>query len=551
MSIRLKGFQDEIPRRVVSVALGCQVCGGALCTADTGYTLNLLDGAEARIAAETPKLNVKLLAKWRRYCAKWNRKNLVPLPADTDLSIGPWLESTNYSRKRCDMFERVYADTFNDGTRYNFTERRGITPFIKYESAIKPKHPRVICDRNIPTKIDMGAVCKAIERVLYAHPSFIKHVPVGERAQYIKEFIGESCDYYIAADYDRYESHFVAEILQSAEFQLYKHMLRNIPGFTPKAFELESLMAGQNRLATRFIVILIWCVRMSGDQNTSLGNGYTNKMAMEFILTMNKNRHFKGVIEGDDSAYGIRGRPPTAAMFLDLGFSIKLEVFRRIGDMSFCGLVFDPDAMQSMTEPRKVFLGFGWADGKYVDAKPDKLLGLLRCKAMSLACEHPGCPLITALAKYALRVTKGARMIFPTDRWHANTMRQWIQNGIKHQEILYETRMLFEDRYGIHIEDQYRIENYLDNLKTLQPLAGPVLMLNQSDTRDMCRDYVMRNDTEFQRYPIIRPQKITACKHNAHVKRLRNRKLLRWHCEFNAKQPRHQRPCADNEIVEE
>ena len=140
--------------------------------------------------------------------------------------------------------------------------------------------------------------------------------------------------------------------------------------------------------------------------NTSLGNGFSNLMFMAFVcekLGLNCN----GVVEGDDGLFAFNGNTPSASDFTKYGFNIKLDVHSEISTASFCGNVFDPEDRQIMTCPYDVLSTFGWTTNKYAKSSDKTLKALLRSKSLSLAYQYPGCPILSSLAQYGLRVTKG------------------------------------------------------------------------------------------------------------------------------------------------
>jgi hypothetical protein len=121
---------------------------------------------------------------------------------------------------------------------------------------------------------------------------------------------------YQVTDYSSFEAHFTAEIMKLVEFQLYRHCTNTLP-IGPKFMSLcEEAFTGINRLNSKAFMILIEATRMSGEMNTSLGNGFFNMMVTLFLasrrqsegphpVTMEKFidnyfHHVKGVFEGDD-----------------------------------------------------------------------------------------------------------------------------------------------------------------------------------------------------------------------------------------------------------
>lgn len=221
--------------------------------------------------------------------------------------------------------------------------------------------------------------------------------------------------------------------------------------------------------------------------NTSLGNGYTNWVVHEFVhqKIMSPPLPFAGCYEGDDSATSFLGSGPTAEDFARVGFTIKQSTVLNLNEVSFCGLVFDPDDNVVITDVSEALVSFGWAMSSYVGCKKSRLLTLLRCKAMSYAYQYPGCPILGALSQYALRMTSGidVRSFIENDRamslWDRDQLREALTHlgtgRVVYREPPIKTRLLVEKLYQITVAQQISCEDYLFRLDSLQPLAGPIL----------------------------------------------------------------------------
>jgi hypothetical protein len=124
---------------------------------------------------------------------------------------------------------------------------------------------------------------------------------------------------------------------------------------------------------------------MSGEMNTSLGNGFFNMMVTLFLasrrqsegphpVTMEKFidnyfHHVKGVFEGDD---GLTTFSPDCQLktehYTDLGLLIKLEDHKELGTASFCGNLFDEIDLVQITDPLRVVATIGGAIESMFDA---------------------------------------------------------------------------------------------------------------------------------------------------------------------------------------
>lgn len=360
--------------------------------------------------------------------------------------------------------------------------------FIKLESYTKFNYPRGIRARSDVFKCVAGPIFKAIEEVLYKSPHFIKHVPVPQRPAYIIDLLNRSGYHIVATDYTSFEALFSKEIMQVCEMQLYIYMLKNVN--KSSLYKIMSAMLGINTCFAGNVegranmIIRVLARRMSGEMCTSLGNGFTNLMVFLFLCSRRgmtvQNGGVNGVVEGDDGLFVCRNEPPTSEEFEELGFFIKIEKHNRLNEASFCGLVFDPDDLSNLADPAELLAKFGWTASQAMHGKPQKMKELLKAKAYSLAYELPRCPIAQALARYALRCSKNARLRFSGFRgqktwWEEQifgTQKPKLQHIEKeiNRPIPVCNRLIVERVYGVSVCTQHAIETYLDSLDVLTPL---------------------------------------------------------------------------------
>jgi hypothetical protein len=332
-----------------------------------------------------------------------------------------------------------------------------------------------------------GPYFALIEKALYARPEFIKHVPVRDRPRYIQEMLGSEGGRYIETDHSSFEAHISAEMMKCCEMQLYHYMLRDVKGGSVVLHHIRNAIAGENVCKSRFGTVRVQGTRMSGDMCTSLGNGFTNLMAMKFMAN-ELGAHVTGVVEGDDGLFRVDGQVPSVEDFASIGFTLKAAVRERLNESSFCGLVFADGEEENITDPRPVLCKFGWTMSAQRFGGPRILSGLLRAKALSLAYELPGCPVVRNLALAALRATEGVKPIYSDGR---RAMSYWQEQVLGHpvmdlsDEIVARiqapvsiaARHLVSERYGIDIAQQLRMESYLNSISEVRPLSHPDIFL--------------------------------------------------------------------------
>ncbi len=432
------------------------------------------------------------------------------MSADADCSVRTWLDSTQYTQLRKDeLFEIAMESegliTFNNLYKILPSGKKILNRYVRNNSFIKDepyptyKPARFINSRTDEFKVRTGPIFKLIEKELFALPYFIKHTPVDERAEEIKLRLFQDGAHVVGTDYTAYESCFTKEFMEACEFQLYEYMTQDIED-TEWINIVKTVLGGENvcRFRNKFTVT-VDATRMSGEMCTSLGNSFANLMAMKFIAEENKLVNVKGRVEGDDGIFTFYGPVPTPQDFADIGMIIKMEEYDNLTEGSFCGIMADENEMINISDPIKAMLNFGWTTREYRNSSDKKKMELLRAKALSMAYQYAGCPILYKLADYALRITEGYHYYLnpnsnAMDGWHRQKLLDLMKknnNKIPRREPGMATRMLMEKKFGVTVGDQIEIERYLDNKTDLSPLDHPAILSNcNSDSIDYYNRYV-------------------------------------------------------------
>ncbi len=355
---------------------------------------------------------------------------------------------------------------------------------MKDETYPTYKHARGINSRSDEFKCAVGPIFRLIEKAVFKHEAFIKKIPVKDRPQYIIDMIQRQGAVYVATDYTAFESLFVAELMESCEFELYDYMTSKLPQHDWFMQLCHKVLAGENICEFKDFVISLEAVRMSGEMCTSLGNGFSNLMFMLFMCQECGCDDPMGVVEGDDGLFSMKGVPPTKEHFSKLGLNIKLEVHHSLETASFCGLIFDAEDKLNITDPREVLATFGWTTANYARARPSVHRTLLRCKAISLAYQYPGCPILNALAEKTLELTRSHDVRHMVQQWKNTYERDQLLDALKAKLILQpppmRTRLLVEQMYDIPVDHQVKIELWIRGLTCIQPLNHPLILMHMS-----------------------------------------------------------------------
>lgn len=466
-------------RRPVMVSLGVDVKGACLPHPDMSDTATMRAGAQTRFCRRPPVPNNATMNRFRTFVAGWLRSNLTPLPRDTDVSTDIWLENSNYPMWRRAQLARTAQEYVETGWTRKVPL---VSMFIKDEQYSEYKHARCINSRSDEYKCIVGPYMKAIENVLYKRPEFIKHVPVADRPAYIRRHLEREGVNYVATDYTSFESLFTSEFMECCEMQLYEYMLEDLEGGHDIIDLIREVQLGTNSCHNKYLSIRVPGKRMSGEMNTSLGNGFANLMIMLFICQEIGARNVAGCVEGDDGLFSMEGPTPTEADFAQLGLIIKLEVHPNVNTASFCGMIFDTADNIIISDVMSHLTRFGWTSARYAGASDRVLLRLLRSKALSMLYSYPGCPVLWKLARYGLRVTQSVSaddLSKYNDTWWKRERAELDAlvpfEVVWSREPTYASRLLVEEKYGLTVPDQIAIEKYLDGLTTICQLDHPVI----------------------------------------------------------------------------
>lgn len=272
---------------------------------------------------------------------------------------------------------------------------------------------------------------------------------------------------YFQTDFTSFEKHFIAKIQHSIEFVLYDEMMPWLPD-SDKQF-LFSVLAGTNNLRTRAgVSAKVKARRMSGEMNTSLGNGFTNLM-LALFCAHEHGFDLDGYVEGDDGLFACNGEL-TKEMYAGLGFEIKIDEVADPCHASFCGMIFS-DSGQIIRDPKRFLQTFGWTHS-FINAGDKIMRELLRAKALSACYETPHCPIVGAMARRALLKTRGSAPRFVRDGYHDVDAIPRDEKAIEPFRPELSTRMLFAQKFGVSIEEQLRCEAAIldDDMPTVADL---------------------------------------------------------------------------------
>lgn len=435
-------------RRMFAELPYCSVPGFYPICLDSNDAATVEAGFLKRLLRVTPKCDDALLLEFTMFVDEFLRTNLIPL--SKVMTFKEWLDSLSFNEARkaelADAFEKLM------GGRPTKKQRQTVQSFVKTESYPEYKNCRMINSRSDAFKAYSGRFFKSIENAVYQLPEFIKHTPVPERPAMILALRQANRRYY-QTDFTAFESHFNKKFMEACELRLYAYMLKNFPS---DARCICNTIGGVNRMKTRTGVrAKVVARRMSGDMCTSLGNGFSNLMLAKF-LAARQGKTLTGFVEGDDGLFATDAILDEE-LYAKLGFTIKIQAVRDPCEASFCGMIF-ADSGEIIKDPKKFLSTFGWSSS-FVSAGTLLKTQLLRAKALSAVYEAPQCPLLGALARYALENTRGVTARFVQDGYHTVPKDEaGLVGSLKTYCPAYDTRLLFERQYGVSVAVQLIIE---------------------------------------------------------------------------------------------
>lgn len=485
---------DAVPDRTpAAVSLGPTVRYAARPRSDFKDGFSQVFGAAKRVCKEPHARAPETSRRFAYFVQKWVRKNISPLPPSTTLDVDEYLASTSYSGARKSALKEAYEGHNPAVMDRQFREARC---FIKDESYGEYKAPRWIMSRPDAFKVRYGPYVWQAEKVLYARDEFVKHLTPTERLVRMQEMDLTGVPKY-GTDHTAFEAAITPATMRICEFVLMDHLFQHHEGYRYLR-RLENEVIGRpNHLRCSNALIGKVGARMSGDNCTSLGNGFTNLMAILFAAFENKSEVAYCQVEGDDGLYVLTGKASTRGDYARNGFDVKMEVATSSCEAGFCGLVADPVALEAVTDPVKVLLNFGWASRQYTLAGRKTIHALIRSKALSYAYMYPSAPIISTLCKRMLELTRHVTFYQLLKVVKKEKVSEWqrrmTMRAISHEPTFSEpsplTRNLVFHKYGISVSEQKELERRLQTA-SLGWLPVPDWFL--SHVHPDCLDYYSR-----------------------------------------------------------
>lgn len=490
---------SQTSRRPELVSLGPHIDGAAPLAADSHDPLTQIHGYLCRSAHVLPETDKKFMGEFYKHTRLKCVELLTPLAPDTDTSFTHWLEQAPYTQKQKESLLTAHQDRATEVTDLVNSVVKG---FTKKETYMEPKPARGINSPSQVTKGEFGPIIHAVEQVVFKLPIFIKLTPEQERAQKIIDHLYKPGGTYVATDHSFFEAVF-DQTHKEIERILLDYMTQYLPEHAEFMAFYDSVINTPREIHS-LSGRLTLDARMSGEMDTSLGNGWTNFMLMDFLCTTNGAKYV-GFVEGDDGIFRVDGPPPTEEQFSRLGFTIKLELHTELSEASFCGLISDPLVGVNVTDPIKALVKFGWADSQYCLASRRTRQALLRAKSCSLFCQFPGHPILQELALLGLRLsadcqdTQARRAVLRlrVGQYEKERLLLGLGHDLTPKEVSDRTRDLVYRKFGIPVDYQLKYELYLQRHEGGPLEMGVLTPFFPDTTRDYYETYVLGSGTLY------------------------------------------------------
>lgn len=435
---------------------------------DTTNPQSSLTGIAKRMGYSPPRYNRNLRRKFRKFVRQWLRSNLEPIDCNENFDFEEWLASTNYPEWRKEQIRKAAPTSCYTHGEVDFKDDNlyDVKLFTKEEYYPEYKHFRGIWARSDAAKAVMGPFFRKIEKALFKLPYFIKKIPKNERPKYINDFMNSNLLEFQGTDYTSFESLFTTDMMDDCEFELYRHMSANNPYAQQICRLIFKIIATSNYAKNKYFTVKVDAKRMSGEMNTSLGNGFSNLMFLLFACHHYKIQYSGPIVEGDDALIGLMKRIPPE-YYTQMGLNVKMELVQDISEGSFCGLVYDPTELINIRDPRETLATTCWVTRKYSSSNLSNYYSLIRSKALSLIYEYPGCPIVynygrkifNLLSDYDIKIRYEGTYSYEQMQ---RAYESYVNNKLPFVETGQRTRLLMEKMFKIDVPTQLRIESEIE-----------------------------------------------------------------------------------------
>jgi len=384
-------------------------------------------------------------------------------------SVAKWLENANYTGSRKEQLMNLAKDL-----HHMLEKHAKVESFVKQEGYYpEPKNARGINSPTDESKTILGALCSAIDKSTFKAGYFVKGTNPRDWPKKILDTLG--MEPVTETDFSAFESHHSGVFSEVINFWML-HMIRNLTRIKPMKDLISRLVLGRNDIVFKHIKVETDQRLMSGALWTSSSNGILNLVIMSYLAARAQTdsidpevlaewscTSFKGFVEGDDGLcldYGI-----TDEAIEDLGVNLDMTPHKNFTEANFCGIVCDSAALIVLKDPLAAICKMMLLPPKYAQASEKRQMALLRARALSYLCNFSKNPVLASCCHWVLRQTRGYTLGNASavlDMYHRDYAQlaesELKATGFREEKILISSRLICEERFGLSVAEQLRIE---------------------------------------------------------------------------------------------
>jgi len=433
----------------------------------TNSPLSKLEANVGRMHSFIPDYKPETLDRLVEFVKTKFLPRIKPLNEDDLTSVSEYLQTVNKKKRK-----RYITEYLRFVGKNSASQRKDLQRMAEHGMFVKSEFYEAVTDpRGIYTPGDLnkcfyGWMFSQIEFQVYQWPEVVKHIPVAERAAYIKKKLSKYSKF-LETDFTSLESSITKVWMEQVEFMIYKHFFSNCTESTKKIVDgLLSQLSGTIPMCTRQFKTTRVAGRQSGDMNTSLGNLLTNIILISFLFD-EQGIDFEAVFEGDDALINCE-QIPNLDVLAELGFKVTFDSADEIGHLSFCGMKFS-ESGQQMSNPFMYITKLTYIPKQYMMASQKTKDKLVFMKCLSALFERPECPMVSAychslMDKIGYKFSAATLRCFVAkmniDEYQRKRYNDCLESRsiISSSHIHLDTRLLFEQTYGVPISSQIEFE---------------------------------------------------------------------------------------------
>jgi hypothetical protein len=272
--------------------------------------------------------------------------------------------------------------------------------FLKIEPSDGGTDPRNISPRSDEFLSALGPYISALEHALVDHPALVKGLDLDNRMEKMSgnnKYSTSLTEFhtFLETDYSRFDLSISAAYIRSVERVFLASPFLGEPGY----LQLLGWLVATKGISEIGLTYDVVGTRCSGDAHTSIANGLINHFNTWLALSELPSDSWISFHEGDDGVIGVKKEYADQAIhnmhvMPVLGFQLKLDVYKYIGDVSFCGrYIYDQvSGLDSYCDVRRTLAKLHTITS---DGDPESLL---LAKMISYYCTDRATPVIGVLS---------------------------------------------------------------------------------------------------------------------------------------------------------